>query len=392
MLKIRTMNKIAPSGLSLFDPDRYQISDDIEEPDAILVRSTNLLEMDFPPSLKAIARAGAGVNNIPVSRCSENGVVVFNTPGANANAVKELAIAALLLVSRDVISGINWVRALPHGTDIAKAVEKGKSRFSGPELKGKTLGVFGLGAVGTMVANAASSLGMEVYGNDPYITVDSAWRLSRNVKRAADPTEIFSRCDYIALHVPSTPETKGFINAETLASMKDGVRIINLSRGDLVNDAAMGQALESGKVACYLSDFPTEEVLQMKNVIAVPHLGASTPESEANCAAMAVSELIEYLEGGNIQNSVNFPDVANPRGGDESLCIIHKNVPTMLAQLSARLSDAGLNIENLSSRSKKDYAYSVFEITGQASDALIRSLYDIDGIIRVNEIKNHRSR
>lgn len=389
MYKIKTLNKIAAIGTKRFDKTRYEVGSAVEDPDAILVRSANMLDMEMPASLKAIARAGAGVNNIPVEQCSQRGIVVFNTPGANANAVKELAIASLLLASRKIISGVQWASKLSPDIDVAKAVEDGKKDFVGPELYGKKLGVFGLGAIGAMVANTATELGMDVYGYDPYITIDNAWMLYRNVKRATDPKTIFEHCDYIALHVPSTPETRGFINAQTIEQMKPGMRIINLSRGDLVNNTDMAAALESGKIACYVTDFPTAEVLKMKHVIAIPHLGASTPESEDNCAMMAVDELIDFLENGNIKNSVNFPDVKNPKGGDESVCVIHKNVPNILAQISAALSGEGLNIENLSSRSKKDYAYCVCEITGHCPQSVVDKLVAVDGIIRVHIIVNH---
>ncbi len=388
MYKIKTLNKISDSGLALFNNQKYEVSSETDNPDAILVRSASLHDMDFPADLKAISRAGAGVNNIPVERCSENGIVVFNTPGANANAVKELMIAALMLASRDIAGGIDWVKKQPDDIDLPKAVEKGKSMFTGPELMGKSLGVFGLGAIGVMVANTAASLGMEVYGNDPYITVDSAWMLSRSVKRAADPQIIFDNCDYIAIHVPSNPETKHFICEEKIALMKPGVRIINLSRSDLVDDEAMAKALDSGKVARYVTDFPTAAVMKMKNAIAIPHLGASTPESEENCAVMAVQELIDYLENGNIKNSVNFPNLINPKGGDESICVIHKNIPAILAQISAALSNEKINIENLSSRSRHDYAYAVFEISGQCPQKVVDNLKKVDGIIRVRVINN----
>ncbi len=388
MYKIRTLNKIARIGMESLDPEKYEVGDDLENPDAILVRSANMLDMEFPPTLKAISRAGAGVNNIPIDRCSQEGIVVFNTPGANANAVKELAVASLLLSSRNIVGGINWVKNLELNGQVAKTVEKNKSRYAGPELFGKRLGVLGLGAVGTMVANTAAELGMHVYGYDPYITVERAWLLSKSVIRASEINEIFEFCDYLALHMPSTPETRDFINADSLKSMKDGVRIINLSRGDLVNNQAMAEALESGKVACYLTDFPNEEVLQMKNVIAIPHLGASTPESEDNCAIMAVDEVVDYLENGNIKNSVNFPDVSNPKGGVESICIIHENIPNILAQISTALSNENINIENLSSRSKKEYAYSVFEITQKCPQKTVDKLKCIQGVIRVNVINN----
>jgi len=388
MFKIKTLNKIASVGTKNFDKNVYEVGNNVEDPDAILVRSANMLDMELPKSLKAIARAGAGVNNIPIDACSQKGIIVFNTPGANANAVKELAIASLLLTSRNIVGGVNWAKGLPLDADIAKEIEKGKSAFAGPELYGKTLGIFGLGAIGAMVANTAIELGMSVYGNDPYLTVEAAWLLSHSVKRAKEAKTIYENCDYIALHVPSTPETKGFINAQAIASMKNGVRIINLSRGDLVNNEDMAKALESGKVACYLTDFPSAEVMKMKNVIPIPHLGASTPESEDNCAVMAVNELIDFLENGNIKNSVNFPDVINPKGGDESVCVIHKNVPTMLAQISSAISEAGLNIENLSSRSKKEMGYSVFEITGKCPNCVIEKLLSVEGIIRVNVVNN----
>lgn len=388
MFKIKTLNKIASVGTKNFNKSAYEVGNNVEDPDAILVRSANMLDMEIPKSLKAIARAGAGVNNIPIDACSQKGIIVFNTPGANANAVKELAIASLLLTSRNIVGGVNWAKGLPLDADIAKEIEKGKSAFAGPELYGKTLGIFGLGAIGAMVANTAIELGMSVYGNDPYLTVEAAWLLSHSVKRAKEAKTIYENCDYIALHVPSTPETKGFINAQAIASMKNGVRIINLSRGDLVNNEDMAKALESGKVACYLTDFPSAEVMKMKNVITIPHLGASTPESEDNCAVMAVNELIDFLENGNIKNSVNFPDVINPKGGDESVCVIHKNVPTMLAQISSAISGAGLNIENLSSRSKKEMGYSVFEITGKCPDCVIEKLLSVEGIIRVNVVNN----
>ncbi len=388
MYKIKTLNKIAAVGTDNFNKKIYEVGNNVENPDAILVRSASMLDMELPDSLKAIARAGAGVNNIPIERCSQKGIVVFNTPGANANAVKELAIAALLLTSRNITAGVNWVKTLPADADVAKEVESGKSAFAGPELFGKKLGVMGLGAIGAMVANIATELGMEVYGYDPYLTVEGAWRLKHSIKRASDQKTVFENCDYIILHVPSTPETKGFINKKAFGFMNDGVRIINLSRGDLVNDTDMAAALESGKVACYLTDFPTPEIMAMKNVIAIPHLGASTPESEDNCAVMAVNELIDFLENGNIKNSVNFPDVQNPKGGDESICVMHSNVPNILAQISSALSGEGINIENLSSRSKKELAYSVFEIAGTCPISVVDKLNKIEGIIRVSIIKN----
>ncbi len=388
MYKIKTYNKISQTGLALFDPAKYQLADDLAESDAILVRSASLHDVELPASLKAIARAGAGVNNIPVADCTEKGIVVFNTPGANANAVKELAVAALLLSSRDITAGINWARTLAGQANIEKSVEAGKGQFAGPELAGKTLGVFGLGAIGSMVAEAAVALGMEVYGHDPYLTVDHAWMLSRRVKKAKDAADIFHKCDYVALHIPSTEQTHHFINEKTLELMKKGVRIINLARADLVEENALKKALEQGKVACYVTDFPNQAVLEMENVIAIPHLGASTPESEENCAVMAVNELVDFLENGNINNSVNFPSLINPKGGEESICIIHKNIPNMLALISSALSSEKINIENLSSRSKDDVAYSVLEINDCCPQAVIDKLQKTQGIIRIHVINN----
>ena len=305
MFKIKTQNKISNKGLDIFDKEKYIISDNEPNPDAIIVRSANMLDFEFNPELKAIARAGAGYNNIPVDRCTEAGIVVFNTPGANANGVKELTVAALLLASRDICDGVDWAKSLTE--NVAKEVEAGKSKFGGFELLGKTLGIIGMGKIGAMVANVAVALGMNVIGQDPYITADSASSLNSAVKIVKDRAEVFEKSDYITLHAPTTAETKMMINAETIAKMKDGVRIINSARADLVDDEAMAAALESGKIAKYVTDFPNEKVLKMKNVIAIPHLGASTEESEENCAIMAVNQIIDLLENGNIKNSVNYP-------------------------------------------------------------------------------------
>jgi D-3-phosphoglycerate dehydrogenase / 2-oxoglutarate reductase len=390
MFRVRTLNRIAAAGTNLLDKTRYAVGDQMDDPDALLVRSANLHELPLNPALRAIARAGAGVDNIPVDRCTKNGVVVFNTPGANANAVKELTIAVMLLAARKVVEGVAWTRQLPPEADVAKEVERGKSAFGGPELAGKTLGVFGLGAVGALVANAATDLGMVVYGYDPYITIDNAWLIHPSVRRAASPQTLFSQCDYISLHVPVTPETKGLIDQPALAAMKDGVRVINMARGELVNTADMAVALASCKVACYVTDFPSNEIMALPNGIAIPHLGASTPESEENCAVMAVRELMDYLETGNIKNSVNFPDIQNPGGGDESICIIHENKPGMLAGLSAVLSQAGLNIENLTNRSKKDIACSIIAISGTCTPETAARLAAEPGTIRVHRIQNRR--
>ncbi|HKM32120.1 MAG TPA: 3-phosphoglycerate dehydrogenase, partial [Oscillospiraceae bacterium] len=348
MYKIQTLNKISSFGLDKFDAAKYEVADKIENPDAILVRSAAMHDMELGDNLLAIARAGAGVNNIPVDRCSEQGIVVFNTPGANANAVKELVIAALLLSSRRIPDALIWAQTLKgKGDEVGKLVEKGKSAFVGPEICGKKLGVIGLGAIGVMAANTAEHLGMEVYGYDPYLSVKAAWGLSSSVHYAKSLRDIYENCDYISLHVPLNAETKGMINSEALASMKDDVRIINLARGELVNDTDIIAALESGKAAQYVTDFPSDTVLGAKNVIALPHLGASTPESEDNCATMAAAELIEYLENGNILNSVNLPNAEMVAEGDAKVCVIHKNVVARVTNITGRISDMGLNIENM---------------------------------------------
>lgn len=375
------MNKIEKSGIDHFDTALYNISETIENPDAYIVRSASLHNTEFEPSLLAIARAGAGVNNIPLDHCSEKGIVVFNTPGANANGVKELAIAALLLSSRNIIGGINWAAGLKGQPEVTKLVEKGKSQFAGPEIKGKILGVIGLGAVGGMVANAAFNMGMDVIGCDPYITVNAAWSLSRAISKAENYDEIYSKSEYISLHVPSLPSTKGLINKDTIAKMKDGVRIINLSRDDIVNSADMLEAIQNSKVACYVTDFPTDEMLGVEGVIAIPHLGASTPESEENCAEMAVNEIMEYLEHGNIINSVNYPTVNHPRNAKNRICILHKNIPNMLAQFSSLLSKKNVNIESLANNSLKDNAYSIIETNDDIDDAL-SEIQSYNGVIR----------
>lgn len=382
--QIQTLNKIAKIGLNEFTAD-YVCGDQIENPDAILVRSASMHDMEMPASLLAIARAGAGVNNIPVDQCTEKGIVVFNTPGANANAVKELVLGSLFLASRDIVGGIEWVKTLKgSGDQVSKLVEKGKSSFVGPEIAGKTLGVIGLGAIGVLVANTALDLGMKVYGYDPYLSVDTAWRLSNGVKHAMALEEIFTECDYITIHVPATPSTKNMINAETIATMKDQVRILNFARGDLVNSADLIEAVKAGKIGAYVTDFPTDEMLDVKGIVPVPHLGASTPESEDNCAVMAANELRDFIENGNIRNSVNLPNVSLARSGNERICVIHKNIPNVIAKVSDACSQKGLNIENMQSASKKDYAYMVVDITGSFGD--VSSLLDIEGVIRVRVI------
>lgn len=385
MKKIKLMNKIAAVGLAVFPKDEYIVGDDVENPDAIMVRSASLHEMTINPELLAIARCGAGVNNIPLDKCAENGVVVFNTPGANANGVKELTIAALLLASRDVVGGIEWAKTLD--TDgIEKAVEKGKSAFAGKELAGKILGVIGLGAIGGMVANTAHSLGMRVMGCDPYITVNAAWSLSRSIEKAADYNEIYKRADYITLHVPATPTTKNMINKDTISMMKDGVIIINLSRADLVNAEDMKAALKSGKVAKYVTDFPTADMIGAENAVCIPHLGASTEESEDNCAVMAANELDEYIKTGNIKNSVNFPSLSIPHTEASRICLIHRNVPAMLSKITNLISEENINIENLVNGAKGDFAYTMVETNANVSEKAIKALFEIEGMVRIRVI------
>ena len=387
MYDILTLNKISKTGLERFT-DEYQYGDAVENPQGIMVRSASMHEMEMPQSLLAIARAGAGVNNIPVDQCTEKGIVVFNTPGANANAVKELVLAGLLISSRKVTQGMAWAQGLKgQGDAVGKAVEKGKSAFVGPEIKGKKLGVIGLGAIGILVANAARSLGMEVHGYDPYISVDSAWGLSRAVKHSLTLDDIFETCDYITVHVPQTPDTKNMINKDSIAKMKDGVRILNFARGGLVNSADVVAAIEAGKVAAYVTDFPSDDLLGIDGVIAIPHLGASTPESEDNCARMAADELMAYLSDGNIINSVNFPALSSPRAaGGSRVCVFHKNIPSMLSQVTKLLSDKGVNIENMQSKSRKDVAYTVLDCAGQVGQDALESLVDSEGIIRIRVI------
>ena len=383
MFKVKLMNKIAKVGTDVLSKEKYEISDNLENEDAILVRSAALHELAFGKNLKAIARCGAGVNNIPIEKCTKSGVVVFNTPGANANAVKELAIAALILASRDVIGGVEWVKTLQGQENVAKAVEAGKSAFVGHELAGKTLGVIGLGAIGGMVANAAVSLGMSVMGYDPYITAKAAWSLAPSVKQASDYAEIFKTCDYITLHVPATPQTKNMIHEKTLAQMKDGVRILNLARADLVHTDDLKNAIESGKVAAYITDFPTEETVGVKGILAIPHLGASTVESEDHCAVMAAQQLDEFLACGNIRNSVNFPTVGLPRSENPRVCIMNENVPNMLSQITSAFSSKNINIENMANGSKGEVAYTIVETNVPASEEIVETLKAINGVFNV---------
>lgn len=388
MYQIKTLNKISPKGLELLPSDRFTVGDDIQNEDGILVRSAKLHNYAFPENLRAIARAGAGVNNIPVDRCSESGIVVFNTPGANANAVKELVVCALLLVSRDVIGGAEWVKAqAASGVEVADVVEKGKSAFVGPELYRKTLGVVGLGAIGALVANIGLSLGMDVYGYDPYLSVDAALRLDRHVHVVKDVNILYQNADYVTIHVPYMDATRDTVNAAAIEKMKPGVRVVNLARGGLVNDADMIAALERGKVAAYATDFPDNALVAAPHVVALPHLGASTPESEDNCAVMAANELRDYLENGNIKNSVNFPSVEMPRSGVLRLGIIHRNIPAMLANITLLLSREGVNVENMTNKSKGDYAYTLLDVGALVDGGVITSIQAIPGILRVRVIR-----
>ncbi len=389
MKKVLLLNKIAKVGTDELDSRDYEVGTDITDPDAIMVRSADMHSMEFGDNLMAVARAGAGTNNIPVDACAERGIVVFNTPGANANGVKELTIAALLLASRNIVGGVEWTRTLVGNADVAdvaKAVEKGKSQFAGVEIQGKTLGVVGLGAIGGMVANAALSLGMNVVGYDPYITVEGAWSLSRAVRKAASYDEIYAVADYITVHAPATPETKNMFCAESFAKMKDGVRIVNLSRADLVNAADMKEALASGKVAAYVTDFPTAEVLGVPGIVTIPHLGASTVEAEDNCAVMAAKQLKDYLENGNIANSVNYPNCSLPRSGRSRITLHHLNQNSMIAKITSVLAENGANIENFVNKSRGNYAYSIIDVNTDIPEFAIDKLRKIDGVIRVRVI------
>lgn len=388
MYKILCLNKISPLGLEKLG-DGYTVSENAENPEGVLVRSASMHDMQRNEALLAIARAGAGVNNIPVEACTEQGVVVFNTPGANANAVKELVLCALFLTSRKIVASSDWVKTLKgQGAEVGKLVEKGKSAFAGPEIQGKTLGVVGLGAIGILVANAAEQLGMTVYGYDPFLSVDSAWRLSSAVRHATSFDEICANCDYITLHLPLTPETKGMIGREAIAKMKDGARILNFARGDLADSATVLEALESGKLSAYATDFPDDDMIGAENVIALPHLGASTPESEENCAVMAAEQLRDYLETGNIRNSVNLPAVSMAREpGTARVCLIHRNIPNTIAVLAAACGKTGVNIENMQSKSKGEYAYTILDVSGELSAEAVESLKALEPIIRCRVIQ-----
>ena len=386
MFQYYYLNKISEKGTALWTED-FQNTDAVEQAQAIVVRSAAMHDMEFSPELLAVARAGAGVNNIPLERCAQEGIVVFNTPGANANGVVELALCGMLLGSRDVIGGINWVQSIKDTPDVGKQVEKGKSKFAGHELKGKRLGVIGLGAIGGPLANAACKLGMEVYGCDPFISIDAAWRLDSNIVHVKTREEIYENCDIITLHVPLLDDTKKMINAEAISKMKDGVVILNFARDLLVDDDAMEEALKSGKVSRYITDFPNDKTAGMEGVVAIPHLGASTEESEDNCAKMAIKQVMNYLNNGNIVNSVNFPNC------DMGVCtkasrvtILHKNIPNMLGQLTSVLAEDNVNISDLVNRSRGEYAYTMFDLDSIPSAKAIEKLKSIDGIIRVREI------
>ncbi|MCI9048357.1 MAG: phosphoglycerate dehydrogenase [Hungatella sp.] len=387
MRTIHCINNISKCGTDLFTGE-YTMTDAFDEAQGVLVRSGSMHDMEMPKSLLAIARAGAGVNNIPLDSCAEKGIVVFNTPGANANGVKELVLAGLFLASRDVVGGIQWCQGIKDDPNIAKTVEKGKKDFAGCEIKGKKLGVIGLGAIGAEVANAAAALGMEVYGYDPFISVNAAWMLSRDVKHITAVDSIYEECDFITLHVPLMDATKEMINEETLGKMKDGVVILNFARDLLVKDDAMASALESGKVGRYVTDFPNPKSVNMKGAIAIPHLGASTEESEDNCARMAVEELMDYLENGNIRNSVNFPacDMGVCRMASR-VAVFHKNIPNMIGQVTGTLAAAGVNISDMTNKSKDKFAYTLLDLENTVDDAVIEKLGSIDGVCRVRVVK-----
>ncbi len=388
MYNVLTLNKIAAVGTDQLDPKKYTHATEIENPDAVLVRSADMHDFDLSGKLKCIARAGAGTNNIPIDKCSEKGIVVFNTPGANANAVKELVLCSLFLSSRDIAGGLAWAQTLQgEGDQVGKLVEKGKSAFAGPEIMGKTLGIVGLGAIGVMVANAALELGMDVLGFDPYISVDAAWGLSQKVRRARDLKHIYAESDYISIHVPLNNETRGMFNADVFATVKPGLRLINAARADLVVSKDLLAALEDGKVASYVTDFPNADMLGHKKIVAIPHLGASTPESEDNCARMAVSEMADFLEYGHIKNSVNFPDIALEVGqGGTRLCVTHRNSQGVIGQIAEKVGAHGINIENMVNKSKKELACSLFDLAGKPDDALADELKKMPDVLGVRII------
>lgn len=386
MTKVNCLNPIAACGLDLFS-DNYEIIDSMEDADAVLVRSASMHDLDLPKKLVAIARAGAGVNNIPLDKCAEKGIVVFNTPGANANGVKEIVVAGLLLASRDLIGGYNWVKENAADADIAKKVEKQKKNYAGNEIQGKKLGVIGLGAIGAKVANIAFRLGMEVYGYDPYVSVDAAWSLSRHIKHITNVEDIYRECDYITIHVPALDSTKGMLNKDAFAMMKDGVRILNFARDILVNDEDMKEALASGKVAKYVTDFPNPAIAGVENVITLPHLGASTEESEDNCAIMAVKQIADFMENGNIKNSINYPACdAGVCATAARVAICHKNIPDMLTRFTGVFSKKSINIANMVSKSKGDWAYTILDVESEIDEASRTELAAIEGVVKVRVI------
>ena len=389
MYKIKKFNKISDAVLQYLPQDRYEISEDAENYDAVLVRSAALHDVEFPEQTLAIARAGAGVNNIPVAQCAERGIVVFNTPGANANAVKELVLCGMLMSGRKIAQSMEWLNTEgAQSDDVANLVEKAKSRFAGPELQGKRLGVIGLGAIGVMVANAAArGLGMEVMGYDPYLSVESAWHLDRRIERAATIEQILASCDYVTLHLPLNDSTRNTIDAAAIAKMKDGAVLLNFARGGLVDTDAVLDAVAGGHLAKYVTDFPDNKLIGKENVICTPHLGASTPESEENCAIMAARELADYIENGNIRNSVNFPNCELPREGGVRLAIINKNVPNIIGQLTAALAADGLNIEHMINKSRGEWAYTMFDLSKEPNATCLKSLAAIEGVVRMRVIK-----
>ena len=386
MYQYHCLNPISQIGLDKFT-ENYQKTEAAEAADAILVRSASMHEMELPENLKVVARAGAGVNNIPLDRCAEKGIVVFNTPGANANGVKELVIAGMLLAARDIIGGINWVQEYEEDGDIAKITEKKKKAFAGTELEGKKLGVIGLGAIGVLVANAATHLGMEVYGYDPYVSVDAAWKLSRNIHHAKSVDELYKECDYLTVHVPALDDTKGMINKDAISLMKDGVVILNFARDVLVNQEDIVDALVSEKVRSYVTDFPTKEIVGVRGAIVIPHLGASTEESEDNCAKMAVAEVMDYLQNGNITHSVNYPDCdMGVKGSGARIRILHRNIPNMLGQFTALLAGEGMNISLMANKSKKEYAYTMIDVESEVSGQIAKALEAVEGVLKVRVI------
>lgn len=386
MTKVNCLNPIAACGLDLFS-DNYEVVDNIDGAQAVLVRSASMHDMDIPDSVVAVARAGAGVNNIPLDECAKKGIVVFNTPGANANGVKELVIAGLMLASRDLMGGYNWVKENASNADIAKAVEKQKKNYAGNEISGKKLGVIGLGAIGAKVANIAFRLGMEVYGYDPYVSVDAAWSLSRHIKHINNVEDIYKECDYITVHVPALDSTKGMLNKDAFAMMKDGVKILNFARDILVNDEDMKEALASGKVSKYVTDFPNPAIAGVDNVITLPHLGASTAESEDNCAVMAVKQTIDFIENGNIKNSVNYPACdAGVCDTAARVCICHKNIPDMLTRFTSVFSKENINIANMVSKSRGDWAYTILDVDSNVEDASRAALEAVEGVVKVRVI------